>query len=358
MTHFLHVSPSFAPGGAQVRTAQIINSLGPSFRHTLVALDGRFETAERIDREIAVTCLPVPKHRNPMKAIALFLAMMRQQRPAALLTYNWGSMDAVVAAGLCRVCPVIHTEDGFGPEEASSQKLRRVAFRRLALTSARYVIAPSHTLRRIMTGTWGLPASKVRYIPNGIDVDRFVPAAPDTERREVTVGSVGHLRPEKCYHVLIEACAMAGRRRPLRLLLAGDGVERERLERTAQACGFRERVTFLGHQEDVRSVYRRLDIFALSSSTEQMPLSVLEAMASGLPVVCSDVGDVRQMVSAENRGQVCAPGELHTALGDLAADAGLRRDIGMANRKRAVAEYALDRMCGAYRELYRGALPA
>ena len=150
---------------------------------------------------------------------------------------------------------------------------------------------------------------------------------------------------------------MAGRSRPVRLLLAGDGPERARLERTAQACGFGDRVSFLGHQEDVRAVYRRLDIFALSSSTEQMPLSVLEAMASGLPIVSSDVGDVRQMVSPENRAQVCAPADLHTALGDLAADCGLRRKIGMANRSRAVAEYALSGMCNAYAELYRQGVP-
>src|SRR4029077_5021392 len=190
------------------------------------------------------------------------------------------------------------------------------------------------------------------------DVDRFVPAAPRAEQREVVVGSVGHLRPEKCYHLLIQACAAAGRIRPVRLLLAGDGPERARPESTAQECAFRDRVSFLGHQEDVRAVYRRLDIFALSSSTEQMPLSVLEAMASGLPVVSSDVGDVREMVSPENRAQVCTPGALHAALGDLVGNSERRRQVGMANRSRAVEEYGLKRMCTAYAELYREALLA
>ena len=367
MTHLVHVHPSFSPGGAEVRTADIINHLGPAFRHTLVALDGRFETARRIHSGIEVNCVTAARDRNPLRSISAFVKLFRKKRPDLVLSNNWGSMDAVVAAGWLRACPVIHTEDGFGTEEATRQKRRRVLFRRGALAGARCVIAPSHTLGRIMRQQWRLPEHKLRYIPNGIDTERFrpAPAGPEREesretagRNEVVVASVGHLRPEKCYHLLLEACAALRRTRPVRLLLAGDGPERPRLERLAQSLGFQDGVSFLGYQQDVRGVYAQCDIFALSSSTEQMPLSVLEAMASGLPVAATQVGDIREMVGEGNRPYICDAAGLAAAIGQLAGDATLRRQLGSANRQRAVEVYNLDHMCRIYAELYRGALMA
>lgn len=352
MIHLLHVSPSFAPGGAQVRTVAIINYLGPSFRHTLVSMDGRFDAAQRIHSGISVTCLSGPPHRTPLRTVPWFLTLFLEERPALILTYNWGSIEAAMAVRLWRGCPLIHTEDGFGPDEATRQKIRRVLFRRAALGSAACVIAPSHTLWRMMRAQWRLDEGRLNYVPNGVDTERFLPGEMRSGRREFVVGSVGHLRPEKKYHVLIEACAALAHTRPVRLLLSGDGPERPMLERVARSLEFQNQVHFLGYQQDVRSVYHQLDVFALSSATEQMPLSVLEAMASGLPVVSADVGDIAEMVSEENRRYICDAASLTAALDSLADDAPTRRRIGAANRARAVSAYSLQNMCAAYESLY------
>ena len=111
------------------------------------------------------------------------------------------------------------------------------------------------------------------------------------------IGTVAALREEKNISRLMHAFAMlpAGR-----LVIVGDGPQRPALEALAASLGVAERVCFAGHHLDTAAFYAQFDIFALSSDTEQMPLSVIEAMASGLPVVSTDVGDVRLMVASEN----------------------------------------------------------
>jgi glycosyltransferase involved in cell wall biosynthesis len=139
---------------------------------------------------------------------------------------------------------------------------------------------------------------------------------------------------------------------PLRLRIAGDGSERGSLEHQAAALGIGAKVDFLGHQDDLPAFYQSLDIVVLTSSTEQMPLCVLEAMACGLPVVSTDVGDVRNMVSAANKPFVIPTGGLAQALLVLARDAMLRKILGRDNRCRCAKMYALEVMFRRYSELY------
>jgi glycosyltransferase involved in cell wall biosynthesis len=124
----------------------------------------------------------------------------------------------------------------------------------------------------------------------------------------------------------------------------------------AAELGVADRVTFAGHQADTPSFYQGFDIFALSSDTEQMPLSVIEAMASGLPVVSTDVGDVRAMVAERNVPFITALDDaaLATALQRLAADPALRRQIGAANRDKAERDFDEATMFAAHAALWRG----
>src|SRR6185437_14374501 len=115
------------------------------------------------------------------------------------------------------------------------------------------------------------------------------------------IGTVAALRPEKNLSRLLRAFRLVRERMPCRLLIAGDGEERASLEKQAEFLGLREQVLFTGHVQETERIYAALDLFALSSDTEQMPTTVVEAMASGLPVAAVDVGDISQMVAAENR---------------------------------------------------------
>ncbi|MDR3536848.1 MAG: glycosyltransferase, partial [Acetobacteraceae bacterium] len=146
---------------------------------------------------------------------------------------------------------------------------------------------------------------------------------------------------------------------PVRLVIVGDGPERAALEAQVASLGLVGQVTFTGHREDTPALYAGFDLFALSSDTEQMPLSVLEAMASGLPVAATDVGDVAAMLAAENAGFVVPLAEdaLAGALAALIDDPELRRRLGTANRTKAAREFDQATMAQRWRALWDGTAP-
>jgi glycosyltransferase involved in cell wall biosynthesis len=356
----LHVFPSFAVGGAQRRMAAVANRLGPAFRHAVIALDGDRTARARLDPALAVAFpeVTLPKRTllaGPRAAAAALAAL----RPDLLVTHNWGSIEFALANAwpLRRPLPHVHIEDGFGPEEQGGQLRRRVLLRRLALRRA-VVVLPSRTLCAIAERHWRLPARRLRYIPNGIDLARFTPdAAPDPPpwpRDLPVIGTVAALRAEKNLARLLHAFAALRPRRPARLVIVGDGPERAALAALAGALGIAPSVIFAGATEDTPRAYRNFDVFALSSDTEQMPLSVLEAMASALPVAASDVGDVAAMLDAANRPYVVArdAAALTGALAALLADPAGARAIGAANRARAAQEFDQAHMFAAYAALF------
>ncbi len=162
------------------------------------------------------------------------------------------------------------------------------------------------------------------------------------------IGTVAALRPEKNLARLLRAFAQLRLRRTARLLIVGDGPERAGLERLAGTLGIASDTVFAGYSDQSERWYASMDAFALSSDTEQMPLSLLEAMASGLPSVCTAVGDVRLMLAHENASYVVEPTDEAFASGLarlLDADG---RAIGAANRARAAAEYDQEDMFAAY----------
>ena len=350
----LHVFSTFAVGGPQVRFCAMAERFGRSCRHAIISLDGDTTCRERLAPGLIIDYLAVPVHKqDPLGNILRYRRLLRQIRASVLVTYNWGSIEWVIANALVGVRHV-HLEDGFGPEERDRQLPRRVWARRLLLRRAT-VVLPSQTLWRIATRTWRLTDKRVRYIPNGIDLTRFAAGGAETGPEPV-IGTVAALRPEKNIARLLRAFAIVRRTHPAQLVIAGDGPERAALQALSASLGLTDSVRFLGHMAAPQDAYRQFDIFALSSDTEQMPLSLLEAMAAGLPVVATNVGDVAAMLAEPNRPFVTAPddGALATALAALLADPALRDRLGVANRGRAEAEYDQEQMFRDYADLLVG----
>jgi glycosyltransferase involved in cell wall biosynthesis len=348
-----HVFPTFAVGGAQVRFAAIANHFGPAFRHIVVSLDGNLACRERLDPGLDVTFPAVSATKDAMLANAWqFRKELRRWRPDVLITCNWGAIEFALA-NIVPVARHVHVVDGFGPEERNRQISRRVLVRRIVLGRTP-VVLPSRNLVRIASEVWKLPSRMIRYVPNGIDLARF---ATDGSRRgaaEPVIGTVAALREEKNIFRIVRAFATlpAGR-----LIIVGDGPQRPALEALAATLGVAQRVEFAGHHSDTVPFYAGFDIFALSSDTEQMPLSVIEAMASGLPVVSTDVGDVRLMLAEPNRPYVTRldDGAFAAALAGLIADPVGRRRIGDANRLKAEQDFDQAAMFAAHASLWRGA---
>jgi glycosyltransferase involved in cell wall biosynthesis len=260
----------------------------------------------------------------------------------------------------------VHFESGFGPEEADRQIPRRVWARRLALRGAHCLVVPSFTLVAIARDVWRLPPAKIRHIPNGVDCALFAhegdpTAAPGFARRpdELVIGTVAPLRREKNLARLLRAFARLTYRGPVRLMIAGDGADRPALQALAATLGVADRVSFVGHVEAPHKVYPLMDIFAMSSDTEQMPNTLLQAMAASRPVASVDIGDVRAMLPPENAALVVPRGDeaaLAVVLDRLLGDAGLRAALAAANRRHVVAAYSKERMYAAYGVLYDAAI--
>jgi glycosyltransferase involved in cell wall biosynthesis len=351
----LHVYPTFAIGGAQARFVACANYYGRAFRHAVIAIDGRLDCRARLSADLDVTFPDVRPIGGGMARRVLHLRRtIRGISPDVLVTSNWGAMDWVIAGLGMPGLRHIHTEDGFGPEEWSQQLSRRVWTRRVMLRRST-VVVPSLTLQAIATGTWRLSPGRTHYIPNGVDVARFSPAPP-SERPMLTIGAVAALRPEKNLARLVRGFAALRRERTARLVIVGDGPNRASLGALAVELGIADDVSFAGELHDVEHAYRSFDVFALSSDTEQMPLSVLEAMASGLPVVSTMVGDVVHMVSGANAPFVTPLDDdglgLAASLKTLIDNPALRARIGLDNRARAVTGFPQEAMLRSYADLY------
>jgi glycosyltransferase involved in cell wall biosynthesis len=358
----LHIFASFDSGGAQTRFLALANHFGRELRHVVVAMDRRYGACAGLKADVDVTTLDVTVNKGRTLAnMGAFGRVIGELRPDILITHNWGTIEWAMA-NVFKHARHIHMEDGFGVEEARRQLTRRAWTRRLLLRKST-VVVPSHTLQRIARESWRLPEKCVRYIPNGIDCARFA-APPDFPLVSewpsgLKIGIVAALRSEKNIQRLIRAFANVAAEIPCHLIIIGDGPERKSLESTAADSGVQERVFFAGHINGTERVYGGFDVFALTSDTEQMPYTILEAMAAGRPIAATDVGDISAMVAPENRPYVVAPNDeaVAGALRALLSDALLRTRTGGANRQTAFATYDQSAMFRAYADLYGIELP-
>ena len=364
--HILHVHGSFNLGGKEARAVQLMNIWGDKARHSIVSADPEAMGARAaIDPGVAVDFPDGPSFAGKpglarYRVITAFL-----KRFDLILTYNWGSMDAVMAHRLAGASaglpPLIHHEDGFNADEAVRLKTKRNLFRRIALQRAHGMVVPSARLETIARTVWKQPAHKVHLIRNGIDVARYAPppapdAIPGLRRSpgKLLVGTLAGLRPVKNIPRLVRA--VAAHKDRLQLVVVGEGPEHDAILAEAARQGMGD-IHMAGFMDRPWRFVGLFDIFALSSDSEQFPISLVEAMAAGVPVASMDVGDVANMVATANQPYVVADEVgLADALGALAADADLRATLGAANRDRATRDYAEKTMVAAYAALYGEAL--
>ncbi len=366
--NILHMHSSFNLGGKEARAVQLMNAFGDRARHTIVSgmpdqLSARDSIARGIKYEIAQD--PPPLTGGP--SVSRFEAIARFMRRFDLvLSYNWGAIDAVMArrAFAKGAPPVVHHEDGFNTDEAVRLKPQRTIYRRLAFPAAYAVVVPSVTLEYVARQTWKIEAPKLRRISNGIPTALYAKkpkpdAIPGFKRKpgEIVVGALAGLREVKNLPALVRA--VGGCSAKIRLVIVGEGPERENIQRAAVAMGIADQLVMPGFLPEPHTYVGLFDILALSSASEQFPISVVEAMAAGLPIASTPVGDLAWMVSPENRPFIAAFHDevsLRDCIQGLAMDPATRAVIGKANRQKAVAEYDEATMIAAYAALYEEAV--
>jgi glycosyltransferase involved in cell wall biosynthesis len=367
--NILHLHSSFSLGGKEARAVRLMNLFGDRARHTIVSgmpdqLGAQGAIAPGINYEIAQN--PPPLIGRP--SVARYEAIARYMRRFDLvLSYNWGAIDGVMAKRVFPkgMPPVVHHEDGFNADEADGLKIERNIYRRFALPAAHALVVPSETLEAIALQTWKQPPARVHRIVNGIATAPYAQkpdpkAIPGFRRRpgEVVIGALAGLRAVKDLPSLVRATGGVSAR--VRLVIVGEGPERERILDAAEAMGMADRVHLPGFLPDPWRYLGLFDMLALSSKSEQFPISVVEAMAAGLPIAAPQVGDILEMVSEENRPFIIIKANEVALRDSLQALAGCkpaqRAFVGAQNRAKAVAEYDESVMIDQYVTLYEAAM--
>lgn len=361
-----HVLQSFAIGGGE-RVALDIATEQVRAGHTVwaVSLTEGPGPLEREFNERGIHTSTVPKSRgvDPLLVGRLFYWLLSNRIQVAHAHNPLARIYASPAARLARV-PIVTTMHGEAPDLSRRMWLRRAASK---LSDAFVIVSPG--LEEAARNAESAPSERIKLIENGVDSDRFHPDAGDRARvraelgvkdGEWVIGTAARLAPEKDQAMLLRASAPLLRERT-RLVLAGDGPERRRLEELSEELGVTKRVTFLGMVSDVARLLRGFDVFALSSKREALPVSILEAMATGLPVVATAVGGVPSAVDEGETGLLVPSGNesaMHAALELVRQDGGLARSMGKRARAVARQRFSLQRMQTEYADLYQHLLAA
>lgn len=350
----LEVVPSLRRAGAEHVAAALAGAL-PRGRFTCAVVSLYDASPDGLERELEQAGVPVHhlgKRRGPDPRMwARLRRVIQGFAPTVIHTHSYVLRYVLPVAGTARLVHTLHNLAGRDPDRLTAI-LNGLAFQRGAVP-----VAVSEAVARAFVELYGMTRPEV--IPNGIDLARF--DLPDARRRwraahgfgedDFLVVSAARLEPQKDPETLIRAFA---RLDGGYLLIAGGGSLSRAAQECARRCGVERRVRFLGVRRDVPEMLAASDLFALASRWEGSPVSVIEAMAAGLPVVATAVGGVPELVRHGECGLLAPPAsdvELGEALRRLASDAGLRREFGAAARSRAAA-YGAGAMAERYARLF------
>ena len=286
-------------------------------------------------------------------------AWLRAVRPDVVHVHSGTWLKAARAARRAGVPRVVHTAHGLLDREP----WHGVLLKRLAARYTDHVVAVSSALQREIARQIALPAHSVELIPNGIDTSRFQPGSRTGGLRERlgipanagVIGNVARLQDVKNHVLLLEAFAALARRIPdSHLVVVGEGPLRQELLHRAAELGIAERVHLIGAEADTAPLYRQFDVYVLPSKAEGTSMSLLEAMASGIPVVASAVGGTPDLLAQGARGRLVPPGDaaaLEQAMYDALTDTGAARVAEVARRD-VIREYSEAAMVSEYERLY------
>jgi glycosyltransferase involved in cell wall biosynthesis len=347
-------------GGAQRYVASLLPALAQDL-DVVVAAHGDGYLAEA-SRRAGVRYVPLRHVRRPVDPVQDLLGLIelfrlfRRERPAVVhANSSKAGILGRLAAVAARVPARLFTVHGwaFRAHRGAAARAYLWADRLMSpLTTMTICVARGDRDAGLRART--CRAGRTVVIHNGVELDR-----PRRESgaaaRPFTVLSVGRLRPPKDFGTLIRAMA-ALERGSVRLRIAGDGPERAALASEVARLGLDGDVELLGARTDVDELLADADLFVLASESEGLPMSVLEAMAAGLPVVASAVGGVPELVREGETGTLVPPGDsaaLAIAIRRIAADPELRDRLGAAGRRRAEREFSLARFQRDHLELYR-----
>ena len=332
------------------------------FRPAICALDRDGPLSEELMR------YGIPYHvlwRKGIEAgvLARLYRCFRQERARVVHTHQFPQLLFSCLPARAYGARIVHTEHEFYTYRDNA-RARRLFKPLLRFCSALTVVGPE--IERYYIDELGVPPQRIRVIANAVDIAQFNTSARESRIRlglaaeDLVFGIVGRLEREKDHGTLLRAFRRLADQRPAtRLLIVGEGSLRRELEDSTRSLGLERNVTFLGMRSDIPELLAAFDVFVLSSVHEGVPLSVVEAMGAGKPVIATDVGGLRLLVKHSVNGLLVPPSDpaaFEAAMSTLAANPELRQSMGARSGQIARESFSVSNMINQYQEIYEAAL--
>lgn len=348
--HVVHISLGTEVGGMEKLLVEFARLTDRSrYKLSFVSLQKRGNLAPIIESHRWPVIAMDKREGLKPKLVFQLARMLRRIKPDVVHTHNTAAyVYGVLAAAIVRVPCIIHTRHG---QRFDSSRRQTRVFRELSRWVDRVVTVSADSAQ--LTIEEGIAVEKTQTIFNGVDLERFsvVPRRPCGK-----VVVVARLSPEKDIASLIQAIDIARQRGSrLRLEIVGDGSERRRLEELSDSLQLGEQIQFHGVRDDIPEILAAASMFVLPSVTEGISLTLLEAMASGLPVIACNVGGNPEVVADGRTGILVPPRDpaaIAEAMQRLHQSESLSRQLGLEGRARVDAKFCIRRMVRAYESLY------
>ncbi len=365
-----HIIYRLGIGGLENGLVNLINRTPRDrYRHAIICLKDATAFRERVVGDVPVYELRRSEGQD-FSVYGRIYRLLRQLEPSIVHTRNLAALECQIPAWLAGVPGRVHGEHGWDVFDPDGTNRKYQWLRRCVRPFVHRYIPLSRHLESYLREKIFVPEAKMRRICNGVDTSVFYPAADgksvisgcpfDSRENQVLIGTVGRMHGVKDQLTLVRAFVRLLERRPefratARLVLIGEGPLREQARQALGAAALEPFAWLPGERSDVADILRGLDIFVLPSRAEGLSNTILEAMASGLPVIATEVGGNPELVVHGVTGQLVPkedPDVMAKALEVYLDNTGLIAVHGAAGQKRVAESFSLDGMVGRYLALY------
>lgn len=368
--HVVHVMYRFDTGGLENGVVNLINHMpAQAYRHTILALTEVTDFCKRITRDdVEFVSLSKPPGHGVWQYPKLY-KLFRRLRPHIVHSRNLAALEVQVPAWAAGVPVRIHSEHGRGMEDMGGNSLTYRRLRCVYRPFVHHYIALSRDLATYLVDRVGVEDDRITQIYNGVDTGVFSPATggaqpiaacPFDPSQHWLVGTVGRMQTVKDQTMLAQAFVQALLMAPelkasMRLVMVGEGPLRAQSQQVLAAAGLAHLAWLPGERGDIPAIMRGLHVFVLPSLAEGISNTILEAMASGIPVLATAVGGNADLVSQGRTGEIVPPADslaMAHKLVELACNPHRARAFGHAGRQRALTTFSMQAMVSAYQSIY------
>ena len=355
---------SLNPGGLENGIINLVNNMDDfKFENTICCLTQGGDFEKRLNKNIKVSKM-FKKPGNDYQLYIKLIKYLKEIKPTIVHTRNWAGMDGIIAAKMAGVPIIVHGEHGFEITDLTGQNKKRKFIRKLVLsTIVDKIVTVSKNLKNRLINEIKIKPEKIIHIPNGVDTNKFNIYRKEFTRKkfgfkkeDFIIGIVARLDPIKNHKTLISAFKEIVTIHPnTNLVIVGDGPLRNKLENQTYQLSINNKVIFMGERNDVPEILKTFDIFVLPSLNEGMSNTILEAMATGIPVIASNVGGNPELVVDERTGFLFPSNDVESLVQKIKTyilHPELKQKHGYNAHKRVEEKFSLDQMVRRYEELY------